>query len=55
MIIRKVLVNDNKPTYQATFTAPDGELITAHNIKAFDAAVSAYNIYLELKDWRLNK
>ena len=42
MIIRKVFVRNNIPMFAAEFTDKHGETYTAHNVKAFDAACSAF-------------
>ena len=42
MIIRRVFVRNNIPMFTAEFTDKHGETYTAHNVKAFDAACSAF-------------
>tara|TARA_B110000285_G_C14694860_1_gene410766 strand:+ start:40 stop:219 length:180 start_codon:yes stop_codon:yes gene_type:complete len=42
MIIKKIYVRENIPMFTAEFTDKHGETYTAHNVKAFDAACSAF-------------
>tara|TARA_R110002073_G_scaffold76062_1_gene185194 strand:- start:144 stop:335 length:192 start_codon:yes stop_codon:yes gene_type:complete len=42
MIIKKIYVRENIPMFAAEFTDKHGETYTAHNVKAFDAACSAF-------------